>query len=154
MGGGTATNYFRTWLESKKLLKSSIRSEVLLAARAIDALVEDRSGADTINLFVLELLARRLYTFEKAFEAVTEERDWRLPKGQEAKGWRSKVKWSMLDIYDIQALEKDGAAIESVDNEASALADASNRYNAFTTRVGAQASSSDQLPLLLASDDS
>lgn len=130
--GGCAVEYYLKWLTNKSLLKSSIASEVRLVARALDALVAEEG---TINLFVLELLCRRLYSFEKAFEQVTEESHWRCPKGEAGKRWKSLVKWNMLDLYDIQSLERDNTALPGVDDEAAQLAEKANRYGAFVNRV-------------------
>ena len=92
------------FLEPKGLMKSSIASEVKVLARTADSLF-DSDDPDVINSYSLELVMRRLYGFEKAFEFVEGEEGWRPPKGEAAKKWKSKVKWGLLDAYDLQSLE-------------------------------------------------
>jgi hypothetical protein len=111
------------FLEPKGLMKSSIASEVKVLARTADSLF-DSDDPDVINSYSLELVMRRLYGFEKAFEFVEGEEGWRPPKGEAAKKWKSKVKWGLLDAFDLQSLEGKKLGIEKVDREASAMTEA------------------------------
>ena len=53
----------------------------------------------------------------RVFQDVKSELDWKLPKGQNAKQWKTKVRWELLDEYDVAALDKQRWSIEDVDEE-------------------------------------
>ena len=47
------------------------------------------------------------------------EADWKQPKGSGSGKWKSKVKWQLLQEYDVQALESSDWSIPSADAEVS-----------------------------------
>ena len=59
------------------------------------------------------------------------ESDWRPPKNQQqARNWKSKVQWALLDAYDVSALERSRTGIQEVDQEsAGALKQQQNLEN-------------------------
>jgi len=129
--GLTVLAYYIRWLTDRNLLKSSIASEVRIIAKAIDAILNSEDG-DIINQYPIELLMRRLYGFEQAFLKVFQEDDWRPPKTEAArKGWRSKIQWGMLELYDLQALEGEVTSLPDVDSEAQSVAETQRRFESY-----------------------
>ena len=43
---------------------------------------------------------------------------WKVVLGAAARGWKSKVRWGLLDAYDVPSLERGNVGIENVDREA------------------------------------
>ena len=43
--------------------------------------------------------------------------DWKQPKGEQGKQWRSKVRWDLSDEYDALAFEGDDLMIKEADEE-------------------------------------
>jgi hypothetical protein len=119
--GYNAQKYFDEWLTSKGLKKSSFVSEVNLRARQMDADVED-TEVPCLARESFEMNASKLYGFTQAFKDVWCEGDWRPPKGQTSKGFKSKIRWGLLDLYDQVELEKERMTVESVDRERQAYA--------------------------------
>ena len=61
-----------------------------------------------INAFV--------FHFYKAFEDVKVQNDWQRPKNAPNK-WKSKVKWQLLNEYDIRSLEAGEYDVPAADEE-------------------------------------
>eukprot|EP00972_Heterocapsa_arctica_P111426 16404941-Heterocapsa_arctica.AAC.1 len=64
----------------------------------------------------VEAICRRMYGLTRAFEDVTKESDWQKPKNHQGK-WRSKVKWQLLEEFDVKALEQNEYAVPEADEE-------------------------------------
>ena len=60
---------------------------------------------------------RKIYGLIRAFEQARCESDWRMPKGQNAKNWKSKVRWTLLEEYDVESLDREDWEIEEADLE-------------------------------------
>lgn len=112
--GYNFTSYFEKWLFDKKLLKSSIVNEVRLLSAGADADVEDVSSP-CVERESFEMKTSKLHGFMMAFDDVKEESDWRPPKGQNSRSWKSKVKWALLDMHDPTKMAVPSSAIENVD---------------------------------------
>ena len=136
--GLSVLQYYSRWLTEKTLLKSSIASEVKLVSKTADSLLEG-PNENCVNEYPLELLMRRLYAFEQAFQDVHVESDWRAPRGEQAKRWKSKVRWGVLDSLDLYALEADISSIPEVDAEAHEVAQTQQRYASYTTALSTNA---------------
>ena len=103
-------------MTKKELLKSSICGEVRLLASGADAAVEDET-CPCLTRQSFEMKTSKLHGFELAFEEVRSEADWRPPKGQNSRSWKSKVKWALLDMHDPEKMRKSTATIDTVDKE-------------------------------------
>jgi hypothetical protein len=140
--GKSMASEWEDWLTRKFLTRSSIAPEVRLISRSMDADVKDRK-ARCLEKESFEIRARRLYGFSRAFEKVQVEADWRKPAGDRQKGWKSKVVWPLLELYDVPALEREGISIEKVDDEAETVMNRQNKFESYAQRVS-QAQSRDQ----------
>jgi hypothetical protein len=97
---------------------------------------------------------RRLYAFEQAFQEVHQESDWRAPRGEGAKKWRTKVRWGVLDSLDLYALEAESSQIPEVDQEAHEVAQAQQRYTSYTNNLSSNTpGNSNAFPRAIASTD-
>ena len=72
---------------------------------------------DVVNMPVLETISRKLYGLIKAFQDCRTESDWKMPKGGNSKSWKTKVRWTLLDEYDVEKLDNDDWPIDAVDDE-------------------------------------
>jgi hypothetical protein len=134
--GRSMTTEWDEWLERKGLKRSSIAPEIKILTRSMDADVKDRNSR-CLEMESFEVRGRRLYGFSRSFQNVTCESDWRKPAGPNSKGWKSKVQWGFLDLYDVPALEKEGIAIEKVDEEAEVVMNKQNKFEGYVSRVSA-----------------
>ena len=75
--------------------------------------------AEMVNYQSTEVLTRRLYGIEKAFELVRKEADWKAPRGA-AKSWKSKVQYHLLEEIDLRPLMSNSTAVPAVDAEVTA----------------------------------
>ena len=78
-----------------------------------DSLVTDER--DVINSVAFEKMARRAYGLERAHEDCSTELDWKRPDN--AKNWRSKVKWDLCDRYDVRGQNMRTARVREADKE-------------------------------------
>jgi len=138
----TFFQFYGKWLMDRGLNRSSIASEVKVLAKTADALLEG-SDPNVINSYSFELVCRRLYGFGRAFELVFSEADWRPPKGEGAKRWKSKIQWGMLEVFDLQALEGESNGIMRVDQEAHSVAEESRKFALYQSSLATVQQSSD-----------
>jgi hypothetical protein len=135
LSGLTVLNYYIKWLTDRSLIKSSIASEVKIIAKAVDALISGTND-NSINEYPIELLMRRLYGFEQAFNLVYVEKDWKPPRDESSrKGWKSKVNWGLMELYDLHALEGEVNSLPSVDAEAASVAETQRRFENYATQL-------------------
>jgi hypothetical protein len=64
-----------------------------------------------------ELLCRRWYALKKTFAHVYCEGDWKQPKGEAGKKWRTKIDWRAMTEYDPQSLMGDSYEDEDAEEE-------------------------------------
>ena len=95
--------------------ESLCRFALLAALSAIDTMmINDKQVI--INLISTELLARRAYARERAFEDVFKEEDWKKPRA-DAKNWRTKVKTDLLVRFDPRMTEQEVLRLPGAEEE-------------------------------------
>eukprot|EP00959_Pyramimonas_sp_CCMP1952_P129409 2706342-Pyramimonas_sp.AAC.1 len=70
---------------------------------ALMAAIMDRmlnAGQDMVNSQAVEVICRRLCGLFRAFENVKKLSDWKQPRGEGGKRWKSKLRWELADEYD------------------------------------------------------
>ena len=102
--GQPAVVVAREWLNRKGFLENHTADEVLLLAMVVAKMIQSK-GSGVINSPTLELICRRWYAIIKAFSLVERESDWKQPRGEAGKGWRTKVNWRALERYDPQSVD-------------------------------------------------
>ena len=112
----TAQAEMEEFLRIRGLERCNAAQELLLLGLIIDRLVKEPS-TQMVNLPAVEVILRKMYGLIKAFEPVKEEKDWKRPQGQARQKWRSKVRWDLLNEYDIASLQKSEWEIEEADAE-------------------------------------
>ena len=99
--------YAKEWIAAHHLEDCELIQELEFhLMRADTALLYD--GMNILNAASFEVLARRCYGLERAFELCTEPGDWR----DETKG---RVRMHLLEKYDLSAIMSTGAQIRSAD---------------------------------------
>ena len=116
--GRTALREMEDYLRSKGLERCHTAAELPTLALVLDRLVTMSPESDVINMPALEAICRRMYGLTRAFEDVQRESDWQKPKNHQGK-WRSKVKWQLLEEYDVKALGQNECAVPEADEEVS-----------------------------------
>ena len=116
--GRTAVKEMEETLRTKGLEKCHTAAELPTLALVLDRLLLLSSEADVINMPAVEAVCRRMYGLIRAFEDVQRESDWQRPKNAQGK-WKSKVKWQLLEEYDVKALESNEYSIPAADEEVS-----------------------------------
>ena len=110
----------------KGLEKCDIAGELILLGEILDRMIRRKKHRvkKIINHPACEGICRRIYSYKLAFREVERESDWRRPKGDQGKNWKSKVKWGLAAEADVIALEERDGTIPNVDKEvAQALRD-------------------------------
>jgi len=115
----SSEDYMMTWAAEKDLLKSHIIPEVRILTKLLDKTVRDKSS-DPVNSSEVERICRRLYSYIQAFKLVKCSDDWRRPRGEGARGWKTKVRWALCDAIDMGKLEDESGSIPGVDEETTA----------------------------------
>ena len=115
-GGRSAVIEMQEFLQCNGLSKCHAAQELATLALIVDRMMATGSQ-DVINMPALEVLARRMYGLLNVFQDVKSEHDWKMPKGVNAKQWKTKVRWELLDEYDVASLDKQRWAIDDVDEE-------------------------------------
>ena len=114
--GRTASEHVKTFIRGRELEGSHFAHELTLLGMTLDRAVREMPD-DMLNYQSIEMLCRRIYAIEKAFEAVEKESDWKAPRNA-GKTWKSKVAYHMLDEIDLRSLMGgDKASIRGVDEE-------------------------------------
>ena len=99
--------YAKEWIAAHHLEDCELIQELEFhLMRADTALLYD--GMNILNAASFEVLARRCYGLERAFELCTEPGDWR----DETKG---RVRMHLLEKYDLSAIMSTGAQIRGAD---------------------------------------
>ena len=114
--GKNFTRYFTDLLQDKSMMDSSVVGEILLLAANADADVEDVTVA-ALSRESFENTASKLHGWEFALEDVKGESDWRPPKGQSSRSFKTKIKWGLLDMHDPLEYRSSSAVIEGADKE-------------------------------------
>ena len=117
--GRSATRELEEFLRGRGLEKCHAAAELPTLGLVLDRLVSQEPDAAIINLSAVEVICRKIYGLLRAFEDVKSEADWKQPKGSGSGKWRSKVKWQLLQEYDVQALESSDWSIPLADAEVS-----------------------------------
>ena len=68
----------------------------------------------------VEVILRKMYGLIKAFENVKQESDWKRPQGQQGQKWKSRVRWDLLQEFDVASLSQTEWEIEEADDEITA----------------------------------
>jgi hypothetical protein len=134
---GTALRYAKDWIIKHNLQNNSPAQEMLSIMQAVDdSILFD--NADVINALAFEKLVRRAYGLERAFEDCWLEPDWK--RVESKKQWKSKVKWSLCERYDVRSQIGKAHRIYEVDEEARKEmerdANLSKWYNKVSEREG------------------
>ena len=113
--GSTAEVFAQRFISMKQLEGCHYGNELMMLCLALDRAVQE-IPADMINYRSTEVLCRRIYAIEKAFEEVSRESDWKAPK-QAPKNWKSKILYHLLDEIDARALMATTTVVPAVDAE-------------------------------------
>ena len=113
----TAATELEEFIRVRGLEKCHAALEMPTLGLILDRLVVASPGVEIVNLQAVEVICRKLYGLLKAFEDVKCEADWKQPKGAGSGKWKSKVKWQLLQEYDVKALESSDWAISGADQE-------------------------------------
>ena len=115
----SAVRELEEYVRSRGLEKCHAAAELPTLALILDRLVMHSGSADVVNFPAVEAICRRVYGLMRAFEDVHRESDWQKPQNHQGK-WKSKVKWTLLDEYDVRALDSHDMCIPEADEEVSA----------------------------------
>ena len=113
--GTSAKFQVQQYVRAKELEACHAASEMALMAAILDRMLN--SDQDMVNSQAVEVICRRLYGLFRAFENAKKQSDWKQPRGEGGKRWKSKVRWELADEYDAVALESDDWAITDADEE-------------------------------------
>ena len=133
--GRTATRELEDFVHTRGLDRCHAAAEMPTLGLVLDRLVTFESSADIVNLSAVEVICRKLYGLLRAFEDVKCEADWKQPKGSGSGKWKTKVKWALLQEYDVQALESPDWAIPSADAEVSERLQRRALFNKHLSKV-------------------
>ena len=112
--GRCCEEYVKQFIKEKELEGNHLGSEMLLLAMMIDKAVQE-SPAEWINYQTTEVAFRRLHGIERAFAQVSQQSDWKAPRG--AKSWKTGVQYAVLDEIDARKLSEGGVITESLEKE-------------------------------------
>ncbi|CAK0795742.1 unnamed protein product, partial [Prorocentrum cordatum] len=113
--GASAVASIREMIRTKQLDGNYMAEEALLISMMLDrSMVE--APADWIDYKTTELAMRRLHGIERAFENVKQRSDWKPPNGSKA-GWKSRVKYALLEELDTSKSDQEGLLIDGVERE-------------------------------------
>ena len=115
--GRTASRELDEFVRSRGLEKCHAAMELLTLGLILDRLVVDSASAEVINMPAVEVVRRKVYGLIRAVEDVMSETDWKMPKGVNAGKWKSKVKWTLLQEYDVKFLDSSDWGIPEADRE-------------------------------------
>ncbi len=90
--------------------------EIKILMKIWDNLMKDANG-DPVNNKEGERICRRAYGYNFAFAHVHHEEDWKRPRGEGSRNWKSKVRWNLLNDLDLGALEANSGTAPLVDAE-------------------------------------
>ena len=85
-------------------------------------------NANILNMASFEILARRCYGLEKAFELCTANDDWKDEK-------RKKVRMHLLDKYDLYAIMSTGTSVPAADQEVKKEMEVQAQFNKYLHKV-------------------
>ena len=115
--GRTASRELEEFVRSRGLEKCHAAMELPTLGLILDRLVVDSASAEVINMPAVEVVCRKVYGLIRAFEDVKSENDWKMPRGANAGKWKSKVKWTLLQEYDVKLLDSSDWNIPEADRE-------------------------------------
>ena len=84
----------------------------------LDKLIVLGQKVDVVNLPAVEVICRKMYGLVRVFEDVACEADWKAPRDHKGK-WQSKIKWRLLQEYDVRCLESSEWSLPEADAEVS-----------------------------------
>ena len=142
--GKNFTRYFRDLLQDKQMMDSSVVGEILLLAANADADMEDVSVA-ALSRESFENTTSKLHGWELALEDVKAESDWRPPKGQSSRSFKSKIRWGLLGMHDPLKYRASSAVIEGADKEKARHVQQRQQMQAHINSASSQGSVSSRL---------
>ena len=114
----SAQHEMEDFITSRQLTKCNAAQELLLLALIVDRMVRE-PGLPIVNMPAVEVIMRKMYGLIKAFEGVKQESDWKRPQGQQGQKWKSRVRWDLLQEFDVASLAQTEWEIEEADDEIS-----------------------------------
>ena len=90
----------KDFLRDRELLDCFAARELMAALSALDAILLVERCPGSLNRVSTEKLARKAYAFYVAFHGVRRQADWKKPKGDQGKAWKSKIDWEAAKRYD------------------------------------------------------
>ena len=115
----SAQHEMEDFITARALGKCNAAQELLLLALIIDRMVRE-PGVSIVNMPAVEIMLRKMYGLIKAFEGVRQESDWKRPAGQNGQKWKSRVRWDLLQEFDVASLSQTEWEIEDADDEITA----------------------------------
>ena len=115
----SAQHEMEDFLASRSLARCNAAQELVLLALIIDRMVRE-PGVEIVNMPAVEVILRKMYGLIKAFENVKQESDWKRPSGQQGQKWKSRVRWDLLQEFDVASLSQTEWEIEEADDEITA----------------------------------
>ena len=103
--GRTASRELEEFVRSRGLEKCHAAVELPTLGLILDRLVVDSASAEVISKPAVGVVCRKVYGLIRAFGDVKSENGWKMPKGANAGKWKSKVKWILLQEYDVKFLD-------------------------------------------------
>ena len=126
-GGRRGVQYAKDWIAAHKLEKCNLAHQMTVNLMMADtALLYD--NANILNMASFEILARRCYGLEKAFELCTANDDWKDEK-------RKKVRMHLLDKYDLYAIMSTGTSVPAADQEVKKEMEVQAQFNKYLHKV-------------------
>ena len=112
-----AEDWAKDFLRDRELLDCFAARELMASLSALDAifLLERQPGA--LNRVSTEKLARKAYALYLAFNGVRRQADWKRPKGEGGKTWKSKIDWDAAKRYDHTLTDEDIITISGAEAE-------------------------------------
>ena len=114
--GRSAVREMEELIRAKGLEKCHTAAELPTLALVLDRLMMQTSNPDVINMPAVEAICRRMYGLTRAFGDVKCEADWQKPRNHRGK-FKSKVKWALLEEYDVRALDNNELSVPEADEE-------------------------------------
>ena len=111
----TGLGYMKAMIRDKELEGSPWEEAMMNTERLLDDTVKD-PAVDPFNSLTGERLARKAYSWIKGLEKVNSRKDWEAPKsGAEAKKWRTKVNYKMIERIGLDSLDANRSSIPALD---------------------------------------
>jgi hypothetical protein len=110
--------FAKTWVKDKVLEKNHVGNEMVMLAMVLDRMIQN--DPNFLRSEGCEIMARRVYALQRAYQEVHHLNDWKQPKGASASKWKSKVRWDVAGEIDWRSLTEGDTLLNGVEKDVSA----------------------------------